>query len=105
MPGYFSNFKPILYQDTIAVNILQRVQLRTLVRQSGTIFYPYVIKDGERAEHIAFDYYGRADLDWIIYFANDIVDPVTQWPKSNIDFNRYLQIKYGSMQAAQSQII
>ena len=104
MAGYFSNFQNILYEDTIAVNILQRVQIRSLVKSYGSIFYPYTIKDGERAEHIAFDYYGRSDLDWIIYLCNDIIDPVTQWPKSYLDFEAYINIKYGSLAAAQSQI-
>lgn len=104
MPGYFSNFKPLLYNGTIVVNILQRVKIRDLVKQSGSIFYPYIIKDGERAEHIAFDYYGRSDLDWIIFLCNDIIDPVTQWPKSNRDFEKYIIEKYGNMQTPMATI-
>lgn len=104
MPGYFSNFKPLLYNGTIVVNILQRVKIRDLVKESGSIFYPYTIKDGERAEHIAFDYYGRSDLDWIIFLCNDIIDPVTQWPKSNGDFEKYIVKKYGGIQTAMSTI-
>ena len=104
MAGYFSNFQKILYEDTIAVNLLQRVNLLNQVRSYGAIFYPYIVKDGERAEHIAFDYYGRSDLDWIIYLTNNIIDPITQWPKGYLDFERYIQKKYGTLQIAQSTI-
>ena len=35
-------------------------------------------------------------MSWLVYFANDIVDPYTQWPKTYENFTEYFRKKYAS---------
>lgn len=101
---YFSQFPKLNYFNTIVPNITLRTAFINKLKQDASVFYPYVIEDGERADTIASWYYGRSDFDWMIYLANDIVDPHTQWPKTYLQMNDYIIKKYGSIQAAQANI-
>ena len=102
--SYFSNFPKINYFNTIVPNItLHNIFIQKLKQESST-YYPYTIEDGETADTISTWYYGRPDLDWVIYLANDIVDPHTQWPKSYLQMQDYITMKYGSISAAQSNV-
>ena len=49
-----------------------------------------------RPEDIAYYYYGSTDYTWLIYLANNIVDPYHQWPLSQENFNKYLIEKYAA---------
>jgi Base plate wedge protein 53 len=101
---YFSQFPKLNYFNTIVPNITLRTAFINKLKQDASVFYPYVIEDGERADTIATWYYGRPDFDWMIYLANDIVDPHTQWPKSYVQFTDYIIKKYGSIEQAQANI-
>jgi hypothetical protein len=104
MSSYFKNFPRIKYFGVLARNVTLRVSFLDKLKQNGTIFYPYTIRDDERADTLASKYYDSPEYDWLIYLANDIVDPYTQWPKNVIEFELYIKKKYGSIQQAQSTI-
>jgi len=59
-------------------------------------FLRYTIREDEKAEDIADFYYDDPAMSWLVYFANDIVDPYTQWPKTYEDFTEYFRKKYKS---------
>jgi hypothetical protein len=102
---YFENFPRINYFNVVAPNITLRTAFLDKLKLSSSVFYPYTVEDGETADAIASWYYGKSEYDWMIYLANDIIDPHSQWPKSNLQFEDYIIKKYGSTQAAQSQIV
>lgn len=104
MSSYFSAFPRIKYDNTTAVNIMLRAKIIDGFKQDATNFYSYTIRDAETADALAYDYYGDPDYVWIIYMCNDIVDPYYEWPLSNLDFDRYIKDKYGSVEAALQQI-
>jgi hypothetical protein len=58
------------------------------------LFLPYTVKQNERAEDIAQFYYGSVDYSWLVYMANQIVDPYYEWPMDEETFNNYLIAKY-----------
>lgn len=97
---YFSKFNTIGYdidgsgQKTIAVNILQRIKLRDILLKNYLIFYTYAVKDGETPEIIADKLYGSSSYHWIIILANNIVDPVYDWPMSQDDLVSTIRKKY-----------
>ena len=101
---YFSQFPKLNYFNTLIPNITLRTSFINKLRQDASVFYPYVIEEGERADTIATWYYGRSEYDWLIYFANDIIDPHSQWPKTYLQMNDYLIKKYGSIQASKADI-
>lgn len=104
MSLYFSSFPRINYNNTNAVNITLRSKIIDSFKAVATNFYSYTIKDGETADALAYDYYGDPNYVWIIYLCNNIIDPYYDWPLSNINFDKYIKNKYGSISTAQTQI-
>lgn len=104
MSKYFRHFKPVYYADRLATNILSRVKIDDQVANDMYIYYPYQIKQGERADNIAANYYGDPGLDWIVYFSNRIHDPYFEWPLEQNDFNQVMINRYGTVEEAQSTI-
>jgi len=94
---YFANFPLIAYGNNTIRNLVSRTAVFQDVLSNQTLFYPYTIKDGERADTLAYDYYGDSDLFWIIYLVNNIIDPYYDWPLSNEDFASFIGKKYESI--------
>jgi hypothetical protein len=103
--SYFSNFPRKLYFDVVAVNITLRAGFIKKLKEKSVAFYPFVIRQEERPEHLAYDYYDSPEFDWLIFLANDIVDPYTQWPKGQLEFDEYIKKKYSSIENAKSTIL
>jgi hypothetical protein len=80
----------------VAVNLLQRVKIREILKQSYLIFYEYDVKDGETPEIIADKLYGTSQYHWIVLLANDIVDPYYDWPMSYENLIATIRKKYGT---------
>jgi hypothetical protein len=103
--AYFYNFPKISYFNKTARNIIVKASIIKEVLNSYDAFYPYIIKDYERPDLIAFQEYGDENLDWTVLFANNIVDPYYDWPLFPEDFKRYMLKKYNkSLYELQSQI-
>ena len=103
--AFFYNFQTINYFNKDARNIIAKAAILPSILSKLDGFYPYVIKDYERPDMIAFNEYGDEELDWIIYFSNNIVDPFYDWPLSPENFNSYMVKKYNkSLYELQSQI-
>jgi hypothetical protein len=73
-------------------------------KTKGTVFYPYTIRDGERADAIAFDYYDNTDYTWLIYIVNNIIDPYYDWPLTETNFDKFISKKYESSVGANDGI-
>ena len=63
-------------------------------------YFPYTVREYERAEDVSYEYYGDTKYVWLVYLSNDIVDPYTQWPKNDRDFKNSLIKKYETEAAA-----
>jgi len=105
MAGYFRNFPKTSYKfanssfevSKVISNItLKTVILDKLSQDDPYVYYKYSIEDGERAEDVANFYYDDPFYVWLVYFANDIVDPYTQWPMTYENFSKYFRKKYAS---------
>jgi hypothetical protein len=94
MSNYFENFPVINYQGRNVRDITRRNKFLKSVTTNPLLFLPYTVKEGERAEDIAYNYYGSTDYTWLVYLSNNIVDPYHQWPLSEEDFHKYLIQKY-----------
>ena len=91
-------------ETTTAVDIFVRQQLSTEIKKKAVNFYPYTVLDGERPDHIAYSYYGDVKYTWLIFFANNIVNPFNEWPMSIKQFNEYIEDKYGSISSSQATV-
>jgi len=96
---YFENFPTIEYNGRRVKDITRRSAFLTAVQNNPYVYYPYTVKSNERAEDVARFYYGSVDYVWLIYLANNIMDPYHEWPMNENTFNDYLVDKY----AEQSQ--
>ena len=105
MAGYFNFFPSTEYANTIVTNVITKVKFDQSVQKNLAVFYPYTVEQGERPDQIAARYYENPELDWIIYLANDIMDPYYDWPLSQNQFYEYIKAKYGSISNAQSKIV
>lgn len=104
MFNYFTNFPTVYYNDNTAVNILASVKFNEVAKKTGAIFYPYTILDEERPDIIAANYYDDPRYSWIVYMANNIIDPLYDWPLSSAEFHKFIINKYTSIENAKEKI-
>jgi len=64
---------------------------------------PYTVEEGERPEDIANFYYGSVDYSWLVYMANNIIDPYHEWPLNTQEFNDMLIEKYAEASGVTGQ--
>lgn len=102
--AYFDKVPEILYlkydknpEDGtyIAIrNIFARIKLIDNIVPGGTLFEDYFVKDGERPDTIAMDFYSDPGLDWIIMIINNIKNLYNDWPMTQPVFINYLNAQY-----------
>lgn len=100
MYNLFTKFPVIYYNSNLAVNILAKVKFNQAALKASAIYYPYTIREGERPDVIAANYYDDARYSWLIYMANDIIDPMHDWPMTEEELHKYIVKKYGSLEKA-----
>jgi hypothetical protein len=108
MDNFFKHYPLIRYGNTVAstvaVNLFAKVAFQKSMQQNYEVFHPYTIKEGDRADTIAYLYYGDAGYDWLVYFSNNIVDPYYDWYMDTDSLNRFISDKYGSLTEARRKI-
>lgn len=91
---YFENFPQVDYNGRQVTDLTRRNRFLKTVQNNPMLYYPYTVKEGERPEDIALNYYGSTDYTWLVYMSNNIIDPYHQWPLSEEQFEEYLKAKY-----------
>ena len=102
--SYFSKFPLTKRKDgNSVVDITRKGKLK--VSNSGTAYLPYTVKEGEKPEDVAFYYYGDPELAWLVLSVNDIIDPYTQWPKTQSTFDEYIKKQYETQSGVTGQAV
>ena len=112
MSEFFRNYKTFYYnmdkvkpiRGTLATSLLSRVNVNNEVLKNISSYYPYRIKEFERPDIIAQQYYGSSDLVFIIFLANQIQDPLYDWPLFGNELKNFIEEKYGSIDSARTGI-
>jgi len=94
MSTYFTNFPTVTYDNVLVRDIVRRSIFVQNLLSDPYVFLPYTVKDGEKPEDIAYNYYNTVAATWLVLLANNIVDPYTEWPMSTEMFNEYMMQKY-----------
>jgi hypothetical protein len=102
---FFNKLPIISYNGQVARNLLSKTRLTDATRKNYSIFHPYTLNEYDRIDHIAYHYYDNVDYMWLIYLANDIVDPYFDIYLPDDDFEKYITDKYGSIAEAQQTIV
>lgn len=98
--SYFKNFPTVQYGQHSLRNVVLKAAFAKELLNSVDSFYPYTVKGDESPTLVSFNYYGSIKYVWLIFLANDIVDPYYDWPLSQVAFNEFVAKKYGSIEAA-----
>lgn len=93
---YFKYIPKTEYGDDLVTNVMARGKVREFIKNNVDVFYEYLIQDGQKPEFVADFYYGGVKFVWLLFYANDIFDPLYDWPLDSNDFPRYVQQKYRS---------
>lgn len=78
-------------------NLLVKVSAVREHLNKFTVYYPYSIKEGERPDTIAYDYYGDSEYAWVVLIVNQIIDPYLQWPLESKALHDHIRLKYGRL--------
>lgn len=102
---YFEKFPLTDYNGIPSLNITKRVAFNENVKNFITAFYTHTLPADEKIENVAYNYYDDVNYDWLIYHANDIVDPYFQTPLTYENFDDFIKQKYNSIERAQRKTI
>lgn len=109
---FFRHFPQTPYQfdingtqfHTSITDITVRAKIAERLRENVTVFYDYLVTDGERPDTVAYKLYGSVDYTWIILMLNNVMS-LFDWPLTNDEFNDFLIEKYGSIEASQAEFV
>ena len=105
--GYFRELPDLQYQSFLSdslssqsyltvKNLFRRNKLRDDLSGVFTVFNKYEIPEGSRPELVAEEFYGDAELDWVVLMTAGIINVRDEWPLSNYHLYKYAEEKYGT---------
>lgn len=98
--NYFNKIPTISYQGHSTKNLLARARLSDKQKNNQAVYYPYTVKEDDRSDLISYHYYDSPGYSWLIWLANDIIDPYYDMPLNETEFNNFIIQKYGSLESA-----
>jgi len=101
--SYFSKFPLTKRNKEHVVDITRRAKLSNSI--ANTNYLPYTVKEGMRPEDVAYLYYGDAELAWLVLLANNIIDPYTQWPKSQANLDAFIIKEYATQSGTTNEAV
>ena len=104
--GYFRELPDVQYQSFLSdaissqdylkvKNLFRRNKVRDDLQNVFTLFNKYEIVEGARPDTVAEEFYGKADLDWVVLMTAGIINVRDEWPLSNYQLYKYTENKYG----------
>jgi hypothetical protein len=105
--GYFRELPNVDYQSFLSdslssqsylrvKNLFRRNKLRDDLSGVFTLFNKYEIPEGSRPELVAEEFYGDAELDWVVLMTAGILNVRDEWPLSNYHLYKYAEEKHGT---------
>jgi len=96
---YFDTFPLVVASDykknaILLTNLMARVQIIPSLLRNPLLFYSYDLKESDRPDIIAHKYYDDSNKYWMVLYANEIMDPLYDWPLTSQQFDAYLKSKY-----------
>jgi hypothetical protein len=88
------DYKLPLQYSLEMTDIFRRVAFTESIRNDDGNFETYLVKEGQRPEDVAADFYDDPSWWWLVMMCNDILNVESEWPKSmdqiNTLFNNFL---------------
>lgn len=109
--AFFFNKHPEIQYDVLqngvpskAQNPLVRFKIKEIIKDRTALYYTHDMQEGQSVQFIAQKYHGDANLDWLIFLINDIIDPLFDLPLDYQEFTSYVRSKYGSIESAMNGV-
>lgn len=102
--NYFDKLPTITYANNLVKNLMSRSRLSDSVKRNKTAFYPYTMDAEDRIDTLSNLYYENPGYTWLIWLANDIIDPYFDVTLNADDFIDHITAKYGSYDLAARKI-
>ena len=69
-------------------------------------YQKYLIRDGDRPDTLAHQFYGDSELHWLFFYANGskLLNPYYDWPLTQYDLNKFVDKKYANINAIQHYV-
>jgi len=103
--SYFSKFPQTTFLNQQIVNLAIGIKLNDLVKDNTFTLLGYDVKEGEKPDHVAFNYYDGSSYAWLVLLSNQILDPYFEWALTVFEFEKFIKKKYGSIATAQATTI
>jgi hypothetical protein len=106
MAKFFARYPKVVYSLNdatnldVVTNITTRVKIIDKYLTNSLSYYEYDVQEGDTPEIIAHKFYDDVERHWIVLMANNIIDPMFDWPMNYTNFIKYLDDKYGSLAPA-----
>lgn len=101
-----SQFPVVQYQGQNIKNLTAKIWMFDYYRNNLSLFFTYTLNPNElRPDVTSRNYYGDPQFDWVILLVNQVADPFFDWPVSQVVFEQMVVDRYGSLAAAQSEIL
>ena len=96
---YFDTFPLVVASDyknnaILLTNLMARVEIIPSLLRNPLLFYSYDLKESDRPDILSHKYYDDSNKYWMILYANEIMDPLYDWPLTSQQFDAYLKNKY-----------
>ena len=78
----------------VAKNIFRRCKLVEDIQDALLGFQQYTIMNNQRPDQVAFEIYGDAEQDWVIFLCNNITNMYNDWPLSERELTDYVKTRY-----------
>ena len=79
---------------TVAKNFFRRYKINDDIFSNVVYFNKYAIKDGERPDVLARNFYGNQFYDWVILLTNNMVNAQYDWPMNNYELYKVLEQEF-----------
>ena len=93
------------FKDKTIVDITKNVKLGEIIGNQAFTLQNFTVKFDERPEEVAFNYYDDVKMAWLVLLPNVYLDPYYEWPLTQRDLESWMKKKYGSLAAAQAEIL
>lgn len=103
-PRYFEKFPKIKYNGYSALNLMASAKLVNRFTTNPFVYYPYELNNNPSPDVLSHQYYDDPYYTWLIYMANQVIDPYYDWYVSNYYFLKNIEAKYGSVEYSQKKI-
>lgn len=94
---YISEYIPVK-------NLFKRGKLREDIFANLQFFEKYSIIGDERPDNVAYKFYDEETLDWVVLLSNNILNIQSEWPMTQMTFEKVMLERYGSYEELYSGI-